>query len=152
MRRRATRAQAGEARHLAFEYPDKVGSWHGFMAATALAWWHGKLTRNSAPWRELIEPAPDAIAKWPEPILPAAVAASATSERVILPPAVLAAAGSPARAVHVLAADMPPKPDDADSTRARTSVRCASPSSCRPTCRRRTRARPTPRRMSWWPP
>ncbi|MBL8699459.1 MAG: hypothetical protein JNK67_13870 [Alphaproteobacteria bacterium] len=95
-----------------FEYADKVGSWHGYMAAVALAWWHAKLMRGASPWRDIVEPSADSVAKWPEPKLPAAVAGVAAAERIILPPSVLARAGRPARDVAVLAAAMPAKPDD----------------------------------------
>ncbi|MBM3521633.1 MAG: hypothetical protein FJX57_01635 [Alphaproteobacteria bacterium] len=103
---------------IVFEYADKVGSWHGFMTATALAWWHARRTRATRPWRELIEPTSDSVAKWPVPVVPAVVAARARAERIILPRAVTVQTGSPARDIPVLAHVMPGKPDDGALPRA----------------------------------
>lgn len=99
-------------RGLTFEFDDKVGGYHGFLAPTALAWLHAHETAATAPWAALPVPTPGSLHGWKAVVLPAALVEQARTDRLPIPPAYLAMNAGAAVDIDLLATSAPRPPSD----------------------------------------
>jgi hypothetical protein len=101
---------------IAFEYADKVGSWHGFLAAVAVAWLHARRTALLLPWTQMTAPGQSQVAGWRAVTIPADVVARIGPGRLPVP-GVFLAGRPPGHDVPLLDAQAPAKPPVAETGR-----------------------------------
>ncbi len=102
----------GEQLQLICEYPDKVGSWHGFLTALSVAWLHALRAREpevTFPWNAIALPTTESMRQWRPVTIPAELVDPILRDRLPVPRSFWS--GSPSGAIDLLNA-APNRPND----------------------------------------